>query len=298
MERITVKAYAKINLSLDILGIREDGYHEVDMVMQLTTLHDHITLSAAEEDSLTCSDGAVPTGQENLAWQAKELLGNGAPVSIRIEKNIPMAAGLAGGSADGAAVLLGLNKLWGLSRSMEDLMALAGQLGSDVPFALQGICAAHPELRPKGYEETRYGTCARARGRGTELTPLPALQAGLLLCKLPVSVSTGAAYAAMDDPAVQERIGRRPDTERLCLALKGEDLVAACGAMGNVMEAYTLAAHPDVARLKAKMEAAFTDGIVQMSGSGPTLFALVPEGTETRFSAGEGVWHAACELLL
>ena len=298
MERITVKAYAKINLSLDILGIREDGYHEVDMVMQLTTLHDLITLSTTEEDRLTCSDDAVPTGRENLAWQAKELLGSAAPVSIHIGKHIPMAAGLAGGSADGAAVLLGLNKLWGLSRSMEDLMALAGQLGSDVPFALQGICAVHPELRPAGYEEERYSPCARARGRGTDLTPLPAMKAGLLLCKLPVSVSTGAAYAAMDDPAVRERIRKRPDTERLCLALKEADLAAACGAMANVMEAYTLAAHPEVARQKARMEQALREGAVQMSGSGPTLFALVPEGTDTRLLAEGSPWHAACELLV
>lgn len=185
MEEVVIKAPAKINLCLDIKGLREDGYHEVDMIMQSIALYDRLHLQKSGDGiKISTNSDRVPTGRENLAYKAAELildeagLHNG--VNIHIEKNIPVAAGLAGGSTDAAAVLKGINQLYGLNFSYNRLVSMARKLGSDVPFCLQG------------------GT-ARATGRGDYLTQLDDLQKTyLVVVTPPVALSTAYIYSQYD----------------------------------------------------------------------------------------------------
>jgi len=258
---INLLAPAKINLSLDVLGQRRDGYHIVEMVMQTIDLCDYISLEvrADEQIQVHCAHSYVPGGQENLTYKAADLMRKLAGksnlgVTIKIVKNIPVAAGLGGGSADAAAVLKGLNKLWGLNFSDVQLAQAGLQLGADVPFCLMG------------------GTVL-ARGIGEELTRLPApTKLWVVLLKPNVGVSTADVYKNYNACAVQ----KRPDTHRLIAALSSGPLEAVPISMANVLESVTFTRLPVLRHLKQKaME--FGALAALMSGSGPTIFALASE---------------------
>lgn len=276
MHKIFYPAKAKINISLDVLHKRPDGFHQVEMIMQSITLADVVIL---EENNLPqvdfyCSHPQVPSGESNLAVKAANLLKERLPrergCRIKLEKNIPLGAGLGGGSTDAAAVLLALNRLWELNINREELMEIGSKLGSDIPFCIKG------------------GTCL-ARGRGElleELFPLPSLW--VLLVVFPFSVSTAEIYGSLD----LEKIEGRPDTLSLLSALKDKDMEVVQEHMGNVLEGVTLKKYPQVARVKEELYRRGLRGI-QMTGSGPTLFSLSSSREELEeavsSSPGEGV---------
>lgn len=258
MRELKLAARAKINLTLDVLNRRADGYHEVAMLMQSIDLADTIYLSEATKLTLETNDSCLPTDIHNLAYQAAVLLQQEYNINrgahIRLIKRIPVAAGLAGGSTDAAAVLKGLTTLWDLALTESDLSRLAACLGSDVPFCLRG------------------GT-ALATGRGEQLTQLPDLPSRwLVLVKLPLEVSTASVYQAYreTDSLVH------PDTTLAVAAINQ-------GAWGkldynlvNVLESVTIKQHPEIGDLKQALLAAGADAVL-MSGSGPSVFALAAD---------------------
>lgn len=260
---ITLDANAKINLTLDILGRREDGYHEVAMVMQEISLHDTlaikktgagIRLSIAFEGK----DGLLPADESNLCWRAAALMrreyGLSGGVSMELVKRIPMAAGLAGGSADAAAVLKGMNLLYGLGITEERLCELGAALGSDVPFCLMG------------------GTML-ATGRGEVLTRLPDFpETFLVLAKPEEGVSTAWAYQAYD----AGYDGPHPDNEAMLAAIKAGSRRRAAELLCNVLEGVTVKKHGIIEAYKKAM---LQQGILasMMSGSGPAVFGLAED---------------------
>ena len=258
MKQKNIPAYGKINLTLDVLGKRPDGYHNVEMIMQSVELHDQIILSEKEDEGIEirCNSSHVPTDENNLAYQAADLLmkeaGVNKGVTIQIIKKIPVAAGLAGGSTDAAAVLKGLNSLLGLKVSEERLKELGAQLGADVPFCING------------------GT-VKATGIGTELTSLSSLpELELVMVKPDIGVSTKKIYTNYKE----ELITNRPDTAAMEKAIEARDIEGIKDNMVNVLEDITLSIYPEVAEIKEKMEE-LGDYPVLMSGSGPTLFAVI-----------------------
>lgn len=268
-EKLVLQARAKINLTLDVLGKRPDGYHQVEMVMQTISLADTITLEKTTGDILiSCSHPEVPVNVENLAYRAAMLLKqvesyNGG-VKIHIDKQIPVAAGLAGGSSNAAAVLVGLNQLWDLGLSREHLMHIGGTLGSDVPFCVLG------------------GT-ALAKGRGEEITPLKAVpELTLVLVKPPFGVSTASVYGNFR----QKKVTNRPDTHAMLRAIEAGDSAAIIRLGANVLESVTLELHPQVAEIKNRLSQAGAQGVV-MSGSGPTVFGFVEDENQGREVAGK-----------
>ncbi|MDN5363430.1 MAG: 4-diphosphocytidyl-2-C-methyl-D-erythritol kinase [Eubacteriales bacterium] len=278
METISLQAPAKINLSLDVWGRREDGYHEVEMIMQTVALHDvlHLRRRGDGEIVLQCRGEEVPAGPENLVWKAAVLLKEQASldlpgVEIVLEKNIPVAAGLAGGSTDGAAALRGLNRLWGLNYSREQLLQLGGRLGADVPFCLLG------------------GT-ALARGRGEKLQPLPpAPFFHVVLAKPRVAVPTAEVYRHFR-PEDREP---RPDTAGLVEAIRRGDREGIRERLVNVLERVTRRLFPEVAEA-GEVATAVADRLfgpgkrpVVMSGSGPTFFCLLDDEEESERLAQE-----------
>ncbi len=264
MREIKRKAMAKINLGLDVLARRPDGYHELRMLMQSISLCDELTLAVSASagislELLPFGEGfgweLLPTDGSNLAVQAADLLmrenGVRQGLSIRLKKRIPVAAGLAGGSADAAAVLTGVNELFQLGYSQEELMQRALRLGADVPYCLLG------------------GT-ALAEGIGERLTPLPqAPKAYVVLVTPPVAVSTGFVY---DHLQLQDQM-RHPDLDGQVRAILQGDLFRLAGAMGNVLEQVSVPLHPVIGTIKEKMSRRGALG-AQMSGSGPTVFGL------------------------
>ena len=276
MSVIEVKAYAKLNLSLDVLGKRPDGYHDMRMVMQTVGLTDQLRLETGTDKPLRMETtlGFLPADEHNLAAAAALRLCEAAGVehgglSIRLRKTIPVCAGLAGGSADAAAVLRGLNQLLGLGLSGQRLAEIGAQVGSDVPYCVMG------------------GT-ALAEGRGEVLTPLPPLPpCHVVLCKPAFSVSTPELFKALDGC----RICRRPDTAGLLAALEGGDLPEVARRMYNVFE--------DVLPSRRAQEIdAIKNVLIQhgalgasMSGTGPTVFGLFARREEA-----EGAWKALREL--
>lgn len=250
-------APAKINLTLDVLGKRPDGYHEVEMIMQTIALADKICLEHNGNGMINvkCSHPYVPSGKDNLAWKAAQLLrdwsGCRHGVDITIEKSVPVSAGLGGGSADAAAVLRGLNQLWALNLKDAELRQVAQKVGADVPFCLQG------------------GT-ALARGVGERLTPLPSPpRLWVVLLKPNLGVSTAETYKAFDP----QQVRKRPDNADLIQALESGNISALAGAMGNVLESVTFRRVPLLRTIKQK---ALEMGALAalMTGSGPTVFAL------------------------
>ncbi|SDI96448.1 4-(cytidine 5'-diphospho)-2-C-methyl-D-erythritol kinase [Alteribacillus bidgolensis] len=254
----SIKAPAKINLSLDVLHKREDGYHEVKMVMSQVDLADRLDLEIREDGKITIelSEGFLPVDQRNLAYQAASLLQYRYDiklgVSIYIHKHIPVAAGLAGGSSDAAAVLKGLNELWEIGLSTADIATLGSEIGSDVSFCV-------------------YGGTALATGRGEIIKPLPSPPpCWVILAKPPIGVSTREIYQRMkiEDPPKEQA------SEKIIKAIESNDYRAICNNLFNSLEQVTLPLYPEVKRIKERMLDSGVDAAL-MSGSGPTVFGLV-----------------------
>lgn len=254
-----VTSYAKVNLTLDVGAKRPvDGYHPVRTVMVPITLADDVILEPAETIEVRCEPDVAGDPERNLAFRAAQLLraetGYTGGALIRIQKRIPVAGGLAGGSTNGAAALVGLNELWGLGLTEERLTALAIRLGSDVPFFVPG--------RP-----------ALVESIGEVVQPVKAPRSLWLVLATPaVAKSTGGVYALFDELTTVER----PDTEAMLAALATGDLVGVAGSLGNVFEQVMLPRHPEIAALKAAMLEAGALGAL-MSGAGPSVFGVAPD---------------------
>ena len=260
-ERLELKAYGKINLGLDVVRKREDGYHEVRMIMQTVDLYDRITMERMESGiRVTANLPYVPDGEGNLAYRAAKLLmeefGITEGISIEIKKMIPVAAGMAGGSTDAAAVLVGVNRMFGLGLTKKELMERGVRLGADVPYCI---------LR---------GT-ALSEGIGEILTELPAPPpCTLVIAKPPVSVSTKEVYGRLDLKALRPE--DHPDIDGMAEAIRTGDLAGITSRLGNVLELVTEPAHPEITRIKGLLLENGADGAL-MSGSGPTVFGMFKE---------------------
>ncbi|RKO67911.1 4-(cytidine 5'-diphospho)-2-C-methyl-D-erythritol kinase [Desulfofundulus salinus] len=261
-------ARAKINLTLDITGLLPDGYHELETVMQSIALCDRLVFSPRPQGiELQTDSPLLPSGPENLVYRAAELLqrvtGCRQGVHIFLSKNIPVAAGLGGGSADAAATLAALNQLWSLGLSREELLVLAAKLGADVPFCLVG------------------GTVL-ARGKGELLTPLkPLPPLGVVLVTPPLAASTAQIYREYD----RLLPGIHPDTPAMVAAIERQDVPAVAALLENTLEPVTTSLYPQVTAVKEALKAAGALGVV-MSGSGPTVFGLSRDEEEARRVAG------------
>lgn len=256
MESIQVKAYAKINLGLDVIGRRPDGYHEVRMLMQTIRLFDKLTVRMTQTAGITIKSNLsyLPCDENNLIYRAAALFfeatGQRCGIHVTLDKHIPVAAGLAGGSSDAAATLTALNELYRTGMSLEELQSLGLRLGADVPYCLlQGA--------------------ALSEGIGERLTPLPAPPAACcLLVKPPVSVSTRYVYEHLSLEGAPH-----PDIDALLAALQSGSLRALCAHLGNTLESVTIPLHPEIAAIKEELLRAGALGAL-MSGSGPTVFGL------------------------
>ncbi|MFD2170704.1 4-(cytidine 5'-diphospho)-2-C-methyl-D-erythritol kinase [Tumebacillus lipolyticus] len=254
----TEKAQAKINLTLDVLHKRSDGYHEVEMVMQTVDLSDHLTFYPLAEDEiqLSCTVPYIPLDSRNLVYQAaklvKETFGIASGIRIHIDKRIPVAAGLAGGSSDAAATLRGLNRVFQLGQSLDQLAELGAKIGSDVPFCI-------------------YGGTALARGRGELIEHLPKVApTWVVLVKPPIAVSTADVYGRLKVAEIE----RHPSAMAMVEALATGEVRLIADHLGNVLESVTFSMYPEVERLKGQLLKFGAVGAL-MSGSGPTVFALV-----------------------
>lgn len=270
-----VKAPAKINLTLDVLYKRPDQYHEVEMIMTTVDLADRIGLDSRKDGQIliSSSSGFIPNDSRNLAYQAAQLLkdtyGIQEGVLITIDKQIPIAAGLAGGSSDAAATLRGLNKLWNLNLSLDTLAELGAKIGSDVSFCV-------------------YGGTALATGRGEKIQELPAPPTcWVVLAKPKIGVSTAQVYRALQLDEV-----KHPNTKQMIEAIETENYELMCDSLENVLETVTFNLHPEVVMIKEQMKRFGADAVL-MSGSGPTVFGLVD--SESRLSRIYNGLRGFCE---
>ena len=259
MDKIQLKALAKVNLGLDVLRRREDGYHEVKMIMQTINLYDELEIRKVKQPGIQVKTNLyyLPTNENNLVYKAAKLLADEFQIPdgicIHLQKKIPVAAGMAGGSSDGAAVLWGLNQMYGLGLSRRGLMERGVRLGADVPYCV---------LR---------GT-ALAEGIGEKLRTLPSMpKCYLLIAKPGISVSTRAVYENLHANDLKPE--QHPDVDAMIDALEKKDLGLLSAHMGNVLEEVTIPAHPVIREIKKCMMEAGALGAL-MSGSGPTVFGL------------------------
>lgn len=259
IRHLDLKAYGKINLGLDVVRRREDGYHEVRMIMQTVRVYDAIELNRTEEEGIRLSTNLyyLPENENNLGYRAAKLLmdefGVRGGVEIKMKKFIPVAAGMAGGSSDAAAVLFGINKMFGLGLSEKELMERGVRLGADVPYCIM------------------RGT-ALSEGIGEILTPLPPMpQCRVLIAKPAVSVSTKHVYESLNLPSLGAEA--HPDIDAMRAAIERKDLPGVVSQLGNVLETVTIPENPVIQTLKDKMMEMGADGSL-MSGSGPTVFGL------------------------
>jgi 4-diphosphocytidyl-2-C-methyl-D-erythritol kinase len=252
--RIELHAAAKVNLALEVLGRRTDGYHEIVTVMQGVDLSDRIALQDADALELVTTAPGVPTDASNLALRAatilREAAGVGRGVRITLDKRIPVAAGLGGGSADAAAVLLGLNRFWNLRWPIAKLADAAVKLGMDVAFFLRG--------------RTGFAT-----GRGEKLERVPGMALALVLVNPRYASSTSEAYGRLT-PAMYTDGGRARAT---AAALRSKRLDRLAGTLYNALETAVAPAQPEIGRMKAALLSAGALGAL-MSGSGPTVFGV------------------------
>lgn len=264
---LTLNAYAKINLTLDIVGRREDGYHTVCMIMQSISLCDELTFTLRQDAKikLNCSNPNLAVDEDNIIQKAAKLffkLTNNQKMgaTIQLQKNIPIAAGLAGGSTDAAATLFALNELTEMGLSQKQLMQMGLMLGADLPFCILG------------------GT-ALAEGIGEVLTPLKAIpDCFIVLAKPKQGISTAEAYSAYDKYGAK----KHPDTDAVISALNNSDLIGMTKGMHNVLEEVAgLSIISEIEEIMIKQGAIFS----QMSGSGPTVFGIF----ENKISAENAV---------
>lgn len=264
-DTITLKALAKINLGLDVLGRRENGYHDVRMVMQTIYLYDNVTLEKTEEPGihLTCNLFYLPVDDTNIAYKAAKLLMDEFDIKegvrIVLDKHIPVAAGLAGGSANAAAVLVGMNRLFSLGLTQKDLMERGVSLGADVPYCVM------------------RGTVL-AEGIGEILSPLPPLpRCYVLIAKPGISVSTKTVYEKLDSQQITEH----PDIDGILEGLDKHNLQKVASSMGNVLETVTIGDYPIIQEIKDVMKEAGALNAM-MSGSGPTVFGIFDDRSKAK----------------
>lgn len=256
-DRIQLKAYAKINLGLDVVRRREDGYHEVRMVMQTVQLYDKLTLNVLEEDDIRIKTNVdfLPVDESNLVYKAIKMLKDKYNIKQGMEidlfKCIPVAAGMAGGSTDCAAALVGASRLFGLNLSNQDLMELGVKLGADVPY-----CIMRGTALSEGIGEVL-----------TQLSPMP--ECFILIAKPPISVSTKFVYEHLDIAGVQ----KHPDIDGMVQAIKEGSLAGIAERMENVLETVTIPAYPVIEEIKNVMKEQGAMNAL-MSGSGPTVFGI------------------------
>ena len=254
---LQLKALAKINLGLDVLGKRDNGYHDVRMVMQTIYLYDTVTLTKTKEAGIQVETNLsyLPVDQNNIAYKAAKLLMDEFDIQegvhIKLDKRIPVAAGMAGGSSNAAAVLVGMNRLFNLGLKQKDLMERGVSLGADVPYCVM------------------RGT-ALAEGIGEKLSPLdPMPKCYILVAKPGISVSTKMVYEALDAKEIVEH----PDIDGVLMGLKQQDVRQVAAAMGNVLESVTIEKYPVIETIKDAMKEAGALNAM-MSGSGPTVFGI------------------------
>lgn len=265
-QRAIARSYAKINLTLDVLGKRDDGYHEVEMLMQTVSLFDLVIIDkTSSQISISTNLRFLPNNERNIAYlAAKEFFGYtgiSGGCKIMIHKNIPVAAGLAGGSGNAAAVLCSLNMLYNTKLSLDELCGIGLKLGADVPYCIIG------------------GT-ALASGIGEKLTPLPPLpKSTILMVKPAINVSTGSIYEAIDNTEIK----KRPDTQAMIAAIQRGDINAVASGLVNVMGTVTENMHPIVRGIRKKMIKNGALGAL-MSGSGPTVFGIFPDYATAKLS--------------
>ena len=265
MKQIALKALAKINLGLDVLGRRANGYHDVRMVMQSIYLYDDVKIERTEKKGIEVRTNLyfLPTDENNIAYKAAAMMIREFAIQegviITLDKHIPVAAGMAGGSSNAAAVLFGMNRMFGLGLSQKDLMERGVKLGADVPYCIM------------------RGTVL-AEGIGEELTVLPAMpRCTVLVAKPAISVSTKVVYEALD----AKEILKHPDIEALIAGLEQGSLPDIAAAMGNVLEEVTVPMYPVIEDIKNEMKAAGALNAM-MSGSGPTVFGLFENKAQAR----------------
>lgn len=256
MDSIKIKAYAKINLSLDITGKRDNGYHDVEMIMQQITLCDNVEIIKKDKDiTIETNSKFVPDDDRNIGVKvAKEILEKyniKSGIHIKINKKIPVAAGLAGGSADAAAVIKGLNDLFELNMTVDEMKDIGVIHGADIPFCIEGGASV-------------------ARGIGEELEPIKGLKdVYIVLCKPSISVSTAKVYNRFDINNVK----KHPDTKLLLDAIENGDFRTVAINMYNVLEEVTSKRYMVISELEKKMSEYGAIGTM-MSGSGPTVFGI------------------------
>lgn len=290
---LTINAPAKINWFLKIYGLRGDGYHEIQSLIQKITLYDSLTFSLSDDLTLN-SDSGIPC-KDNLVYKAAVLLKNTynieAGIKIDLDKKIPVGAGLGGGSSDAAATLVGLNEIWSLGCSNDDLSKVAEQLGSDVPFFL-------------------HGSLSRVHGRGEKISPQnTGKKLHLLLVKPPVSISTAWAYSRFSvylspvkdeelDFKLTKKAEKVNNIEHFCRNFGNFDLDRSSDAVYNDLEAVTAKEFPVIAEIKDKLR---NRGAVfaLMSGSGPTVYGVFESGSEAENASDSfsGFWTAVAETI-
>lgn len=267
MDKIQLKALAKINLGLDVLRRREDGYHEVKMIMQTIALYDELEIRRMKREGVQIKTNLyyLPVNENNLACRAAKLLkdefGIREGVFIRLKKKIPVAAGMAGGSSDAAAVLWGMNQMYGLGLSRQELMERGVRLGADVPYCIQ------------------RGT-ALAEGIGERLSALPPMpKCWIVIAKPGISVSTRFVYENLHANDLKPE--QHPDIDSMIEALRAKDLRLLSSRMENVLETVTVPAHPIIEEIRTTLLRAGALG-ARMSGSGPTVFGVFDSQADAR----------------
>ena len=270
MDKLELKALGKINLGLDVLGRRDNGYHDVRMVMQTVYLYDQIKIERTKEPGIQLSTNLfyLPVNENNLAYQAANLLMEEFQISegvkITLDKHIPVAAGIAGGSSNAATVLFGINQMFSLGLSQKELMERGVTLGADVPYCIM------------------RGTVL-AEGIGEILTPLPDMpKCYILIAKPPISVSTKMVYEKLDAHEIQEH----PDIDGILHGLENQDLQQIASCMGNVLEKVTIEEYPVIEEIKSVMK---DNGALNamMSGSGPTVFGIYDDKQRAKNAASK-----------
>lgn len=296
MKKIEVKAFAKINLTLDVLGVLENGYHELSMIMQQILLCDDVQVKWSEHVSadqnaagsitidLSTNRKYLPNDSRNLAYRAAALMaekygdGKAGTIRIDIKKRIPVAAGLAGGSSNAAAVLHALNVLWELGLDVGALCEIGKRLGSDIPFCIMGQAAGNESLRKLYKDDPLACHCALATGTGTDLRPITGLRSHLVLSKPNIGVSTAEVYRGIDEMTILEH----PDNDAMILALEKKDTKVLSKNLINVLENFTLNHYPIVMYTKDMLKELCSSRCVLMSGSGPTVFGLCNNINESK----------------